>query len=418
MLSNSNIDVAETLNLFKQHNLGVGFLVPTETGLVKSIMDAHFSLRRYFALSDFHDFEKQKKGPANKATAKTILCSNSGLVETKTSLYRPETKNGDPRIWISKLPKQAKAGDLLAITVFESNLIVINCSQINLDEFLTSSSRDTGIKLNTAKSALNPNHSGFGRSRAYDAPATSFAAQELLEKLGKVHRKGWIQTKRPGDTGVGFTLETLLGIQANSSKKPDYKGIELKSGRLKATKSGQTTVFSQVPNWKISNLKGSKEILEKRGRFSEEKKRIQLFHEISSIRPNSYDLMLKTESNGKILSQIYVRPDMTFETDVSWLMEKLINRVEEKHAESMWISADSQGKGESESFLYQSVKHTLGVDPLALPILLESGAMTVHYLIKQLPSGAAKDQGYLFKMSPKHLTSLFHTTNEYLLADL
>ena len=35
--------------------------------------------------------------------------------------------------------------------------------------------------------------------------------------------------------GVGYTLETLLGIAANSSKAPDYKGIEIKSGRQKSS---------------------------------------------------------------------------------------------------------------------------------------------------------------------------------------
>lgn len=35
------------------------------------------------------------------------------------------------------------------------------------------------------------------------------------------------------DTAIGRTLETLLGININSSKQPDYKGIELKAFRDK-----------------------------------------------------------------------------------------------------------------------------------------------------------------------------------------
>ena len=48
MLTISNISVVETLRKFKKVDLSVCFLVPTETGLNKSIMDATKSLREYF----------------------------------------------------------------------------------------------------------------------------------------------------------------------------------------------------------------------------------------------------------------------------------------------------------------------------------------------------------------------------------
>ena len=62
------------------------------------------------------------------------------------------------------------------------------------------------------------------------------------------------------DTSVGRTLETALGIDINSSKLPDYKGIELKSFR--ANKGNRKNLFAQVPNWKISKFKRSAEIWE------------------------------------------------------------------------------------------------------------------------------------------------------------
>jgi hypothetical protein len=105
------------------------------------------------------------------------------------------------------------------------------------------------------------------------------------------------------------------------------------------------------------------------------------------------------------------------EYDVIWMMDKLISRVEEKHKETMWVSAEVRGSRQEEAFRYTEVKHTRGVDPSALSILLEAGYMTVHYLIKQLPSGATKDQGYLFKMAPKYIPILFDDTQIYDLAE-
>ena len=395
MLSQSNRDVPLTLQLFKERGIPVGFIVPTETGIHKSIMDAHSGLRNFFVSKNFHDYEKQSKGSENKKLVDTILCAGGKFTETKTSLYRPETKSGDPRLWIYDLSKYAIAGDLLALAPFGDKLLVINCSQSDLPEILS--------KDNDLVSGIFPK---------VNLP-TSSIADELLIKLDQVSKLGWVETLRAGDTGVGFTLETLLGIQANSSKLPDYKGIELKSGRASSANNKQTTVFSQVPNWSISNLKGSKDILEKHGRYSEKKNRIQLFHEISCLKPNSYSLMLNLENEGARLDQVFIRPDGGTDKDVCWLMEKLVSRVEEKHTESMWVSAAARGKGKTEEFWYKKVKHTKGVDPQALPILLESGAMTVHYLMKRLPSGAAKDQGYLFKMSPEYLPVLFQESREY-----
>ena len=124
--------------------------------------------------------------------------------------------------------------------------------------------------------------------------------------MREVASKGYVRTLRPGDTGVGFTLETLLGISANSSKSPDYKGIEIKSGRKRSQKSGRTTVFSQVPNWQISRLKGSKEILFERGRFHQIRQRMQLFHEFSTIKLNSYDMKLELDIDHDLLHQICI----------------------------------------------------------------------------------------------------------------
>lgn len=51
-------------------------------------------------------------------------------------------------------------------------------------------------------------------------------AEELLEKLKEIHKRGFIPSITPGDSGVGDTLENALGIHRNNSKNPDYKGIE------------------------------------------------------------------------------------------------------------------------------------------------------------------------------------------------
>ena len=55
MLSQANISVVDTLRSFKSVGVPVSFLVPTKTGLEKSIMDATKSIRDFFKEQNLHD---------------------------------------------------------------------------------------------------------------------------------------------------------------------------------------------------------------------------------------------------------------------------------------------------------------------------------------------------------------------------
>jgi hypothetical protein len=60
----------------------------------------------------------------------------------------------------------------------------------------------------------------------------------LLDKFDGIRNRGWIPTLRLGDTGIGYTFETLLGIRENNDQIADFKGIEIKcKGKKEGLKS-------------------------------------------------------------------------------------------------------------------------------------------------------------------------------------
>ena len=72
--------------------------------------------------------------------------------------------------------------------------------------------------------------------------------EEIKNKLQDICDRGFIETLRTGDTGIGFTLETLLGVEENNSSGADIDGlIELKAKRKEG--SSRTTCFCLTPNW-------------------------------------------------------------------------------------------------------------------------------------------------------------------------
>lgn len=384
----TNLSVSSILHSFSEAGIEPAFLVPTQTGLEKSIMDAVYELRELLSSQGLHDFDQQNQGPENKVSIQTYLFSKDAIIETAASLYRPLTKAGDPRIWIYGLKPYADPFDLLAIFTDGEHLFAINCSKSDLTNLLESPASKIWSVYSRHKEILPPE------------------ALELQSLLAEIKDQGFIPTKRTGDTGVGFTLETLLGIPANSKKAPDFKGIEIKAGRKKSVASGRTTIFSQVPSWKISRLKGSKDILKERGRYNAAKKRNQLFHEIDATKPNSYGLILKCDDEAQLLHQDCHQADV-IDRDVSWEYQTLIRRLQEKHRQTFWVKAETRGSKSDEEFWYNSVQYTSGVNPLRLPLLIESGIISVDYTIKETPTGGAKDQGYLFKIKQADLSLLF-----------
>lgn len=396
MPHSQDTDVLWTLRYFKSAGLRVSFLVPTATGLEKSIMDATLEIREFLLSHKLHDFSKQQQGQDHKVSLNTALLSKGKVEYTKTSLYRPNTKSGDPRIWVLGLKALCNPYDLLALIASSNGLVIINCNQSNLHEILDS-------KNVIFKEIITP-----------CLITVREPAKDLLEKMEEISSLGFIQTKRRGDTGIGYTLETLLGISANNSRAPDYRGIEIKSKRYCSGKGRRSTIFSQVPNWDLSRLKSSRDLLSERGRFSKKKNRVQLFHELSTLKSNSFDMRLLVDTTNDQLQQIYTAKEPHI-LDVLWDFPLLKRRLSEKHSETFWVTAETKGKNgaETEEFWYNSVKHTGGIDLSAFPILLDLGVITLDYTIKATLNGGVKDQGYLFKMNSTDLDLLFNHVTEY-----
>jgi len=392
MLANANIDVIKTLKEFKLNGVKVAFLVPTITGLNKSIMDATISLKNFLESSGLHSFTNQQKGESHKVIIDTKFIINQNIIETKTSLYRPETKNGDPRIWIYGLKKYAEKDDLLAVTSLNENLIIINCSKTKISEFFLD---QTSIlfKLKT--------------------PIISNVADELMDRLKEISKKGFITTLKKGDTGVGYTLESLLGIRANNSMTPDYKGIELKSLRKRSTKG---TLFSKVPNWSLSNIKSARDLVLKRGKENlEHGNLITLNHTINAIRINSYNLKLDLDDD--YVHQVYIDNNIKYK-DVCWSLSSLNSQLKEKHKETFWVNVETKGSGANEEFYFNKVLHTGNHDTDMLPLLIDTGSITVDYILWEKRTdwrSYINKSGFdfLWKIKKKDRDALFKTVKKH-----
>lgn len=73
-----------------------------------------------------------------------------------------------------------------------------------------------------------------------------YTLDDFVREYSKICGMGWIRTHRSGPTGIGKTLEDLLGIVENNIDGPDFGDYELKSCRLDSNSIRATTAATTI----------------------------------------------------------------------------------------------------------------------------------------------------------------------------
>ena len=349
------------------HNIKFTQVQITATGLKKSILDATTPMRTYFKENGVHDYEYQQQGPEHKVKITTHILSRFKDTLTHTSMYRPVTKDEDPRLWISGLNKFTEADDIHAIIAANPHeLFVINITRVNIENQCTTS-------------IANPIQDLIHDLSSY----ADLVSEELLGRLMDFQNI-WLDTKLNADTAIGREVETLLGIEMNASREPDYKGIELKSFRSQRP-SIKKNLFCKVPDWDISKLKSGAEIVEKYGYMSDGVKSYR--NTLYCSKPNSQNLrlnmnypdnLLEIEEDRRIADDVFKKI-----SDVAvWRLQTLHQCLLTKHHETFWIEVNTRlGENGQEQFMFNKIEHTRNPIVSQFDILLEQSMVTVDLLL-------------------------------------
>ena len=380
----------EKIKLLTKNQVSLTLIEPTETGLKKSIMDATGSVRSYLKSENIHDYELQQQGTESKVMTPAIIHTGFKTINSQASLYRPSTKKGDPRIWFYSLTKVAEPNDIIAITYFDSQFQVFNLSTLDINALINSA-------------IINP----FQELVSAISFEESEISIELLNKLKIISKKGFVKSKVNSDTGIGRTIESLLGIKMNSSKAPDYKGIELKSFR--DARNNRKGLFGKTPNWNLSKFKSRVEILDSFGYWEEGI--FRLYNTMRGTGRNAQGLILRIEDKKDWLVENSDRPEIG--DFLVWELEILRKALLKKHKETFWIKAESKIENNNEYFHFKEVEHTKNPMVDKFEILIETGAITMDYPIKRMPNGKVVDKGCNFKLKANCLDLLFPPSANY-----
>ena len=224
---------------------------------------------------------------------------------------------------------------------------------------------------------------------------------ELVDQLPEIKEKGYILTHRAGNTGIGKTLEDLLGVQENNFAGPNGHQTELKSGR-KGSPS-MLTLFTKSP----LPARINRQLVEKFGKPTENGKKV-----------------LHTTINAKSKNTLFDKPGFiatVYRTHIEinhdeygdlptpyWNSVNLERAFQRKYPQNLlYVKADCRGRGSAEEFHYNEAWLMSGFSFDRFVELLASGKILIDIRLGQHPDGRLHDHGTGFRVRPDNLDLCF-----------
>lgn len=222
----------------------------------------------------------------------------------------------------------------------------------------------------------------------------------LLGKFDEVKKLGWVDSLRSGDTGIGYTFETLIGVEENNSREADYQGIEIKCKQTKAdsARGGKINLFQQVPEWaqRLSGMERLKLIgkQESDGTYS--------CHSQVTVLPNNLGLRLA-------LKEIDRRIDLLKDSEAVgyWLYDVLQKRLFEKHSRAVFIKASVRNGKDKIQFKYDELIYCERPSIERFIDLVRTRDIVFEFVMAER-SGKVRNHGYPWRLGHDELLdSLF-----------
>lgn len=225
---------------------------------------------------------------------------------------------------------------------------------------------------------------------------------DIKKELKELFKQGFVKALRGGNTGIGYTLETILKIKENNSGDPDfkYKGIpvELKAQREKA--SSRVTLMTKTPHWKP--LK-PKEIINQFG-YKDKQGRQGLKTTITAKEFNNKGFKLEVNKERDLLNIVHKDYGIVAYFDVKELMGKLRDKI---YKNLLLVLAETKRKGKHEYFKYNKALLLKNLSEEAFENLFNDGTIVWEFRMHLKENGGVRDHGPGFRISKNHIDKLY-----------
>ncbi|ANE51507.1 DUF262 domain-containing protein [Flavisolibacter tropicus] len=120
------------LAILSSENIKYVTIEPSKTSLKNYHMDATSIVREFLKVNQIHDYDSQGNGADHKVTKQATLITHDNTIISEASFYKANNR-GDARIWFSNLGSFANETESVAIIVKNSELYLVNVSQLDIE---------------------------------------------------------------------------------------------------------------------------------------------------------------------------------------------------------------------------------------------------------------------------------------------
>jgi hypothetical protein len=221
-------------------------------------------------------------------------------------------------------------------------------------------------------------------------------------RLRKIQSRGYISTKRKGNTGIGYTFESLLGLKENNIRIPDLGNIELKTKRRNT--SSKVTMFTFNRGAWIVPLS---EVIKKYG-YVDKYERHALKCTVS-IKPNPQGLYLRT--TRKDLQLHNLKKDII----ASWKSDILMDYFSRKLPSLIIVTADTRRNSRGREEFHYSEAYLLNYpSKQGLLKLIDKGYIVVDLRMHLTKSRQVRNRGTAFRIAEENLLRCFKKVTKLL----
>jgi len=225
---------------------------------------------------------------------------------------------------------------------------------------------------------------------------------ELLRRFDAISN-AWIPSKREGPTGVGYTLEQLIGVEENNSGDADFFGIELKcKANKKGSPQGKINLFQQAPQWADTSLSGLGR-LKIIGKQDASTGRYQCYSEVK-VSENNLGLSLVLRPSDSLIDLVK-SPEVCIGY---WPWATLESRLIQKHSRLAFIKADVRSPKKSQEFNYFEFTYCEKPSIASFIRLVEDGRIVFEFTMSEKERGIVRNHGYPWRLGgTDYLSQLF-----------
>ena len=219
----------------------------------------------------------------------------------------------------------------------------------------------------------------------------------LKKELQKIKKQGFVKSHRVGDTGIGKTLEDLLGIKENNIPLHDISDVaELKAYRRDAT--SMLTLFTLEPLPEGGDR--DRLLLDNFGYSKRDNQRSKELHStLSCRRYNNQGLKLsvgkdkiRVQGKGKRLN-------------IYWDIESLEKKFHDKLPVLVYVLADRKIIKNKEHFNFNEAYLLTDFDFESFKKMVKKDEIVVDFRMYYRPDGSVRNHGTGFRVK---INKLYH----------